>query len=85
MAEQMNLPALSWDEEASVRSEDGRKLRRWGSVREAQRMLWGVNKHEVYDLLRAGIIRAVRRPGGKTKWRVDLVSVWEYKTKVEKS
>jgi hypothetical protein len=82
MTEQLPFPAR-WDEGATVSTNDGRKLRRWGSVKEAGRMLWGYGDDTIYQLLHAGTIKGVRRPGRNTKWRVDLVSVWEYKVKVE--
>jgi len=83
MPDQLNLPITSWEELGSVRSAGGRRLRRWGSVKEAGRMLWGYSKATVYVLIEAGEIKAVKRGARNCHWRVDLVSVWEYKTRVE--
>jgi len=35
-------------------------------------------------LIKAGVIHGVKRPGRSCKWRVDLMSVWEYKSKIER-
>lgn len=82
--EQIALPLFSWDEGAVVRTKSGCSLRRWGSVSEAGRMLWGYQKDTVYKLIKAGVIHGVKRPGRSCKWRVDLMSVWEYKSKIER-
>lgn len=82
--EQVPLPLSSWEEDAWLRSRDGKPLRRWGSVKEAGRILWGYQKDVIYALLRSGVVRGVKRPGRTSNWRVDLLSAWEYKVKVEK-
>lgn len=81
--EQVALPFSSWDEDGILRAQDGKPLKRWGSVGEASRILWGYQKDSIYKILRAGVIRAVKRPGRNCSWRVDLLSAWEYKQRVE--
>jgi hypothetical protein len=81
--EQVTLPFSSWDEDGVLSARSGARLTRWGSVREASRILWGYQKDSIYKLLRAGVVRAVKRPGRNCSWRVDLLSAWEYKQRVE--
>lgn len=78
------LPLKNWEEGSTVQAADGRRLVRWGSVAQAGRMLWGYKKDTIYALIHAGEIKAVKRGTSKThNWRVDLVSVWEFKTRQE--
>lgn len=82
--DQTTLPGTAWDEASSVRAQNGNRLRRWGSVAEAGRMLWGYKKDTIYALIKAGEIKAVKRGNSQThNWRVDLVSVWEFKMRRE--
>lgn len=83
ISDQIPLPLSSWEEDSWLRSQDGKPLRRWGSVREAGRILWGYEKDTIYQLLRSGVVRGVKRPGRTSNWRVDLMSAWEYKVRVE--
>ncbi len=78
------LPGQAWDEGSVLRSRNGSRLQRWGSVQDAGRMLWGYKKDVVYELIKAGEIKAIKRGRSRThNWRVDLVSVWEFKQRVE--
>ena len=75
------LPGLSWTEDAMVAAGKGGKLRRFGSVAKACEMLDDCDVKAVYRLIQAGTIRAYQlRPHRPNSWyRVDLVSVWEFK------
>lgn len=78
------LPLRDWEEGSTVKVADGRRLVRWGSVAQAGRILWDYKKDTIYALIKAEEFKAVKRGGGRTcNWRVDLVSVWEYKMRVE--
>lgn len=79
-AAQLELPLRSWTEGMTLRSQEGKPLRRWGSVREAREMLWGMDRHALYGLIGAGEIAGVK-PGkaSNSHYRVDLLSVWRYK------
>lgn len=84
MTDQMELPFTSWDEGSRLRTQSGKTLERWGSVRDAGRVLWGYDKKVIYTLIEAGEVVAHKRPGRNCKWRVDMLSVWDYKQRVEK-
>ena len=53
----------------------GTKLRRWGSVRQAAKVLGGCDRESIYVLIEAGLIDAYKLQPGKSNshWRVDLV------------
>lgn len=74
-------PKRSWTEEAELRSQEGNKLPRYGSVQTACKMLAGCRRHELYDLIHAGIVKGfkVNTEKPNSHWRVDLLSVWEHK------
>ncbi len=78
--EQLTLP-LSWTADETLRAPNGAKLRRWGSVATACRMLGGCDRHDLYGLIRGGLVKAYKLNVTRTNshWRVDLLSVWEYK------
>ena len=85
MTEQITLPNVDWDEDATLKSEGGRRLQRWGSVRLAKRMLWGIGNSAVYELILTGEIKAIKKGRARNAhWRVDLMSVWAYKQDVER-
>ena len=76
------LPGISWTEDAYlVVPMSERKLRRWGSVEQARKMLDDCDRETIYDLIAVGAIKAYkRRPHrANSHWRVDLLSVWEHK------
>lgn len=50
------------------------------SVQEACRLL-GVDREVIYRLIRIGAIKAWRVEGERTKYRIDPVSVLEYKAR----
>jgi hypothetical protein len=83
-AEQLELglvPAASWTETATLRTREGGKLKRWGSVEKACAILDGIDRGTLYGLIRAGLIDAYKiNPGVRNShWRVDLLSVWRHK------
>lgn len=75
-------PAFSFTEDAflTVQASD-RKLRRWGSVAQASKILDECDREIIYDLIEVGSIRAYKRRPHRpnSHWRVDLLSVWEHK------
>ena len=76
------LPTFSFFEDAQLAVPNSeRKLRRWGSVQQACRVLDECDREIVYDLIATGEIRGYkRRPlRPNSHWRVDLLSVWEHK------
>ncbi len=77
----LELPGLSWTEDATVTAGKGGKLRRFGSVKKACQMLDDCDVKAIYCLVKVGSIRAYKlrphRPNSHL--RVDLVSVWEFK------
>ena len=75
------LPGLSWTEETTIVSSKGQRLRRYGSVKKACQILDDCDVKVIYDLRKAGCIRAYKlRPDRpNSHLRVDLVSVWEHK------
>lgn len=84
MTEQLELPVKSWDEGSFLRKKDGGRLRRWGSVEEAGTILFGVGKDKIYAMIRDGDVRAAKIGTSKNShWRVDLVSVWECKVRMQ--
>ena len=47
-------------------------------------MLWGVGKDKVYAMIQAGEIKGVKMGTSRnSRWRVDLMTVWEYKVRAE--
>ena|GEM_PF-6931679 len=75
------LPGISWTEDTTMTTAKGSKLRRFGSVRMACRILDGCDRHMIYELKAAGVIRAYKHKAHRrnSHLRVDLLSVWEYK------
>jgi hypothetical protein len=75
------LPGLSWTEDAVLRTPQGGKLRRWGSVREACKMLGNCDRETLYRIVDSGLVRGYKlRPDVRNSHRrVDLLSVWEHK------
>jgi len=82
------LPVASWTEDAYVVSaKTGRKLERWGNVRQACKILAYKDRESLTPLIRAGLIKARKNnPLAKNSpWKVDLVSVWEHKVRQEQA
>ena len=76
------LPGISWTEDAYlVVAASERKLRRWGSVEQARKMLDECDRETIYDLIAVKAIKAYKRRPHRSNshWRVDLLSVWEHK------
>jgi hypothetical protein len=76
------LPGVSWNEDAFLRvTNSDRKLRRWGSVQQACKILDECDREILYDLITVGSVRAYKRRPHRpnSHWRVDLLSVWEHK------
>ncbi len=83
--EQMDFfPRMSWEEDRhlTVPGSD-QKLRRWGSVSKARRMLDNCDRKVIYSLIELGALRAYKlNPEAKNcHWRIDLLSVWDHKQK----
>lgn len=75
------LPGFSFTEDNHLVTSKGTKLKRYGSTRQACSILDDCDVKVVYELHKAGVIRAYKlrpqRPNSHLK--IDLVSVWEYK------
>lgn len=75
-------PSFSFYEDEKLKiPQSERKLSRWGSVREAARILDECDREVIYDLIATRQVRGYkRRPlRNNSHWRVDLLSVWEHK------
>lgn len=83
MAAQLPLfPEVSWTEDATLISpRTQNKLRRWGSVEQACKVLDDCDREIIYDLIKIGSIRGYKRRPHRpnSHFRVDLLSVWEHK------
>lgn len=76
------LPGLSWTEDAFLKVPDSdRKLRRWGNVKQACKILDDCDREIIYDLIAVKAVRAYKlRPhASNSHYKVDLLSVWEHK------
>lgn len=76
------LPGVSWTEDALLRvPNSAAKLRRWGSIEQACRILDDCDRETMYDLIAIGSVRAYKRRPHRpnSHWRVDLMSVWQHK------
>lgn len=76
------LPGFSWHEDNTLRVPNSdRKLRRYGSVQQACKMLDDCDRVIIYNLIEVGSIRGYKRQPHRVNshWRVDLLSVWEHK------
>lgn len=78
--EQLPLP-LSWTADAHLALPGGGKLRRWGSVEDACKILDNCDRETIYDLIHTGYVKGYKRRPHRpnSHWRVDLLSVWEHK------
>ncbi|RYG96717.1 MAG: DNA-binding protein [Alphaproteobacteria bacterium] len=77
------LPASSFTEDAHITTSKGAKVSRWGSVKQACKILDECDVKTIYALKKSGDIRAYKRRPDRpnSHLRVDLVSVWEHKQK----
>lgn len=76
------FPGMSWLEDTTLRVPNSdRKLRRYGSVQQACKMLDDCDREIIYDLIDCGLLRAYKRRPHRpnSHWRIDLLSVWEHK------
>lgn len=76
------MPVHSFIEDSTLRvPKSERELRRWGSVRQACKILDDCDREVIYDLIAVGQVRAYKRQPQRpnSHWRVDLLSVWEHK------
>ena len=81
---QTELPLHEWTERDTLRTAAGKKLQRWGTMKQAQAMLWGLGWDKVRELLEVGEIKGFKTGTAKnSRMRIDLVSVWEYKHRME--
>ena len=81
-SESPTLPTFSFYEDATLTVPNSdRKLRRWGSVQQACKVLDDCDREIIYDLISVGAIRGYKRRPHRSNshWRVDLLSVWEHK------
>lgn len=66
-----------------LRAKEGKKLKRWGSVKEMSRMLFDLDRDACYRLIIGGdVIGFKRGTAVNAHYRVDLLSVWEYRQRV---
>lgn len=75
------LPGLCWTEGQTLLSKGGAKLRRWGNVQAACKILDDCERHVIYDLVEAKAIKGYKlKPHvSNSHWKIDLLSVWEHK------
>ena len=76
------LPGFSWTEDSLLAvPKSDRKLRRWGSVQQACKILDDCDREIIYDLIETKQVRGYKRRPHRpnSHWRVDLLSVWEHK------
>ena len=77
-----SLPGVSWTEDAFLKVPNSdRKLRRWGSVKQASKILDDCDREVIYDLIAVKAVRGYKlRPhASNSHYKVDLLSVWEHK------
>lgn len=76
------MPTFSFYEDATLSvAKSERKLRRWGSVQEACKILDDCDREILYDLIATKQVRGYKRRPQRpnSHWRVDLLSVWHHK------
>jgi len=76
------MPTFSFYEDATLCvPKSDRKLRRWGSVQEACKILDDCDREVLYDLIATKQVRGYKRRPHRpnSHWRVDLLSVWQHK------
>jgi hypothetical protein len=76
------LPGFSFTEDSHLRVENSeRKLRRWGDIVAACKILDDCDRRVMYDLIEIGAVRAYKlRPHrSNSHWKIDLLSVWDHK------
>jgi hypothetical protein len=76
------LPEFSFAQDTYLAvPKSDRKLRRWGDIKAASKILDDCDREVLYDLIAVGAVRAYKlrphRPN--SHWKVDLLSVWEHK------
>lgn len=85
--DQLELPLRSWDEGLYLKARDGSRLKRWGSVREACRILFGCDREHIYYLIESGAVegRKLKPHRPNSHYKVDLLGVWEIREKGRRS
>jgi len=75
------LPGMSWTEGNTLTTATGARLRRFGSVQMACKILDDCDRHVIYELRDSGLIKGYKRRSDRinSHLRIDLLSVWEYK------
>ena len=78
---EMEMPAHSWDEGLELRAQDGSRLKREGSLKEAMPILGYKDPESVRDLIKAGEIPGRKKNPAKSNspFLVDLLARWEYR------
>ncbi len=75
-------PVVSWTEDEYLRVPNSdRKLRRWGNVKQACKILDNCDRDVIYDLLAIKAVKGYKlRPHvSNSAFKVDLLSVWQHK------
>lgn len=79
---QMDLPLSSWDEGMTIDTSAGARLQRWGKLRDMSKMLYDLDREACYMLIKDGEVKGFKLGAGRTcGYRIDLISVWEYRMK----
>mgnify|MGYP000592646950 CR=1 FL=1 len=79
--EQMELPLHAWEEGLELKAQDGTKLERWGSAKQAMKILGIKDRATLYSMIQAGEIpaRKLRQTSnGNSPYKIDLLACWEY-------
>ena len=75
------VPEGGFGGDCFLKTSRGTKIKRWGSVRQACKVLGGCDRETVYALIQAGSIDAFKlqphRPN--SHWRIDLVGCQLYR------
>lgn len=75
------VPAGGFGGDCFLRTSKGTKIKRWGSVAQACKILGGCGRQSIYDLVHAGLITAYKLKPWRSNshWRIDLVTVQEWR------
>lgn len=76
---ELGMPVHSWDD--CLLAQDGTKLEREGSIKQAMAILKYKRPEPVQDLIKAGVIRGRKKNPAKinSPYVVDLLECWKYK------
>ena len=83
MAAQLDLPLTNWTDGTTLVAKNGNRLKRWGSVRMACKILDDCDRQVIYDLRESGQITGYKLnpKASNSHLRIDLLTVWEHKQK----